>query len=90
MRRARRAIRTARRRSIRPCYLYDNFPGGIGLSEPLFRAAPVLVREAIDLVEACECSGGCPACVGPVPGEDDPAQSTQRERAAAVLALLGA
>ncbi len=71
-------------------FLYDNFPGGIGLSEPLFSAASVLVREAMDLVEGCECTGGCPACIGPVPGLDDPAQSTQRERAAAVLALLGA
>ena len=51
-------------------FLYDNYSGGIGLSEPLFRGAPQLVREAIELVQGCECTGGCPACVGPVPGID--------------------
>ncbi|NCT68478.1 MAG: DEAD/DEAH box helicase [Rhodanobacteraceae bacterium] len=71
-------------------FLYDNFPGGIGLSEPLFRSAPALVRAALDLVEACECSGGCPACIGPVLAGDDGGGSTQRELAATVLALLGA
>lgn len=71
-------------------FLYDNFPGGIGLSEPLFQSAQRLVREAISLVEGCECNGGCPACIGPVPCTDAPGETTQRERAAAVLALLGA
>jgi len=70
-------------------YLYDNFPGGIGLSEPLFRMAPVLLREALELVQGCDCHGGCPACIGPVIG-DDAAESSQGELAATVLALLGA
>ncbi len=71
-------------------FLYDNFPGGIGLSEPLFQCAALLVREAMGLVEACDCTAGCPACIGPVPGTDDGLATTQRERAATVLALLGA
>ncbi len=71
-------------------YLYDNFPGGIGLSEPLFRQAAELVQQAIDLVQGCECSGGCPACIGPVLNSEDSGVSTQRERAATVLGLLGA
>ncbi len=71
-------------------YLYDNFPGGMGLSEPLFRSARLLVREAMMLVESCDCSYGCPACIGPVSEADEDARATQRECAAAVLALLDA
>ena len=71
-------------------YLYDNFPGGMGLSEPLFRDAALLVREAMALVEGCDCSGGCPACIGPVSEADERSGATQRECAAAVLALLEA
>ncbi len=71
-------------------FLYDNFPGGIGLSEPLFRIASTLVSDAISLVESCECSGGCPACVGPVAGEDAAGVSTQRERAIQLLHLFDA
>ncbi len=71
-------------------FLYDNYPGGIGLSEPLFRSAAELVREAIELVQGCECVAGCPACVGPVPGDEARGGASARELAASVLALLGA
>ena len=49
-------------------YLYDNYPGGVGQSEPLFRLAGRLVVGALDLVQDCPCDAGCPSCVGP-PGE---------------------
>jgi len=52
-------------------FVYDNYPGGIGLSEPLFRLHPRLVREALALVSGCGCRDGCPSCVGP-PGEVGP------------------
>lgn len=71
-------------------YLYDNFPGGMGLAEPLFRSASLLVREAMALVEGCDCTGGCPACIGPVAEADESPGATQRESAASVLALLDA
>lgn len=70
-------------------FLYDNFPGGIGLSEPLYRAAPELVRAALELVEACDCNGGCPACIGPILASDADGPS-QAELAVAVLSLLAA
>ena len=47
-------------------FLYDNYPGGIGFSEPLFNLHPRLVSEAKTLIERCPCHEGCPACVGPV------------------------
>ncbi len=71
-------------------YLYDNFPGGMGLAEPLFRSAQLLVREAMVLVESCDCTGGCPACIGPVTEADESPGANQRESAASVLALLDA
>lgn len=47
-------------------YLYDNFPGGVGLSEPLWQRQGELVQRAGELVQRCDCKAGCPACVGPV------------------------
>ncbi|HEY4583965.1 MAG TPA: DEAD/DEAH box helicase, partial [Lysobacter sp.] len=52
-------------------YLYDNFPGGVGLSEPLWTRQKELVERAIELVERCDCRAGCPACVGPVLAADE-------------------
>jgi DEAD/DEAH box helicase domain-containing protein len=46
-------------------YLYDAYPGGIGFSEPLFRAHELLVRKTRELIQACPCEAGCPSCVGP-------------------------
>jgi DEAD/DEAH box helicase domain-containing protein len=46
-------------------YLYDAYPGGIGFSEPLFRAHDLLVQKTRELIAACDCEQGCPSCVGP-------------------------
>ncbi len=47
-------------------FLYDNYPGGIGLSEPLYRLHDRLLAESRALIGACPCREGCPSCVGPV------------------------
>jgi DEAD/DEAH box helicase domain-containing protein len=47
-------------------YLYDAYPGGIGLSEPLFRMTDQLLRQALQLMLQCPCQAGCPSCVGPL------------------------
>jgi DEAD/DEAH box helicase domain-containing protein len=47
-------------------YLFDNYPGGIGLSEPLFELHHRLLEQAGKMVEQCPCQSGCPSCVGPV------------------------
>lgn len=52
-------------------YLYDNYPGGVGLSEPLWTRRTELTRRALDLIDGCECAVGCPACVGPVLASDE-------------------
>jgi DEAD/DEAH box helicase domain-containing protein len=46
-------------------YLYDAYPGGIGFSEPLFRAHELLIHKTRELIQACPCDAGCPSCVGP-------------------------
>jgi DEAD/DEAH box helicase domain-containing protein len=46
-------------------YLFDAYPGGIGFSEPLFRAHELLVHKTCELIRACPCEQGCPSCVGP-------------------------
>ena len=47
-------------------FLYDNYPGGIGFSQPLYELHTRLVSEAKTLIESCPCHEGCPSCVGPV------------------------
>jgi len=46
-------------------FIYDNYPGGIGLSEPLYRLHDRLLAESLSLISACACRDGCPSCVGP-------------------------
>jgi DEAD/DEAH box helicase domain-containing protein len=47
-------------------YLYDAYPGGIGLSAPLFRIHDSLIRRTRELITSCSCEKGCPSCVGPI------------------------
>ncbi len=75
-------------RSFRPTlYLYDNYPGGIGIAAPLFELRQQVLERSAELVEQCVCKHGCPACVGPVLAADDRRLSPKRA-ALQVLALL--
>jgi len=47
-------------------FIYDNYPGGVGFSEPLFHMDEELRRRTHELIAGCECQSGCPTCVGPV------------------------
>lgn len=47
-------------------FLYDNCPGGVGLSEKCFTMQKVLLAHALSIVEQCSCPEGCPSCAGPV------------------------
>jgi DEAD/DEAH box helicase domain-containing protein len=64
--------------------LYDAYPGGIGFSEPLYRAHEILMRRTRELIVACECAQGCPSCVGPA-GDLAP---RAKEAALAILSRL--
>ena len=52
--------------------LYDNTPGGIGLSHKAYSMRNLLLQKALQVAEDCSCEYGCPSCVGPVGevGED--------------------
>lgn len=52
-------------------FVYDNYPGGIGLAEPLFAMRRTLLERTRDLIATCPCESGCPSCVGPL-GEVGP------------------
>jgi DEAD/DEAH box helicase domain-containing protein len=64
-------------------FVYDNYPGGIGLSEPLFTMREALLAKTRDLIATCPCESGCPSCVGPL-GEVGPLAKT------VALDILGA
>jgi DEAD/DEAH box helicase domain-containing protein len=53
--------------------IYDQAPGGAGLSARLYEIHDELLEAALEVVRRCPCSGGCPACVGPV--SDDEART---------------
>lgn len=46
-------------------YIYENYPGGVGLSAPLHGMHVRLLEGAEDLISRCACDSGCPSCVGP-------------------------
>ncbi len=46
-------------------FIYDNYPGGIGFSEPLHSMHHDLVAKTRELIDGCPCRSGCPSCVGP-------------------------
>ncbi|MHA6204963.1 DEAD/DEAH box helicase [Dyella soli] len=71
-------------------YLYDAFPGGVGLSAPLYERRENLVRLARELVQRCDCRAGCPACVGPVLAVDEQGEMPLKSLATRVLDLIAA
>jgi DEAD/DEAH box helicase domain-containing protein len=46
-------------------FIYDNYPGGIGFSRPLYDMHLILLDRTRELVGGCPCESGCPSCVGP-------------------------
>ncbi|MEE8408920.1 MAG: DEAD/DEAH box helicase [Myxococcota bacterium] len=72
-------------------FLYDRFPGGVGLAARLFEERDTLVRRARRLIEGCDCDDGCPACIGPGVGlvGDDEAGAERKRVAVALMDALG-
>jgi DEAD/DEAH box helicase domain-containing protein len=46
-------------------FIYDNYPGGIGFSRPLYDMHLSLLDRTRELIDGCPCASGCPSCVGP-------------------------
>ena len=54
-------------RSFEPdLFLFDNYPGGIGQSQPLYVMTDQLLAGAREVLANCPCDAGCPGCVGPL------------------------
>jgi DEAD/DEAH box helicase domain-containing protein len=47
-------------------FVYDNYPGGIGFSAPLYDVHHELLAGTRRLIAECPCENGCPGCVGPI------------------------
>ena len=47
-------------------FVYDNYPGGIGFSAPLYQIHHELLEGTRRLIAECPCENGCPGCVGPI------------------------
>lgn len=71
-------------------FLYDNYPGGIGISPGLYERRREVVRGARELVVACGCAWGCPACVGPILASDEARGYSPKAAALRVLELFDA
>lgn len=44
-------------------FIYDGHAGGVGIAARAFRELPDLLARVVDLVAACDCEEGCPACI---------------------------
>lgn len=56
--------------------LYEHVPAGIGFSQTLYELHDELLTAAHDLIAACPCDGGCPACIGPGAASPEAKQQT--------------
>jgi DEAD/DEAH box helicase domain-containing protein len=44
-------------------FIYDGYPGGVGLARNGYEAVDDLAATTLDMVASCDCQNGCPACV---------------------------
>jgi DEAD/DEAH box helicase domain-containing protein len=44
-------------------FIYDGFPGGVGIAEKGFSLLPDLWKATATVLRECPCSDGCPSCV---------------------------
>ncbi|UKS54848.1 DEAD/DEAH box helicase [Exiguobacterium acetylicum] len=58
-------------------YLYDRYPGGVGLAQSIYKQRGVMLRAARDSIVTCPCQDGCPACIGMVGVADEKERTIQ-------------
>jgi DEAD/DEAH box helicase domain-containing protein len=46
-------------------FIYDDMPGGVGLSDGVYERSDELLAQAAELIGDCPCPSGCPSCIGP-------------------------
>ncbi|SEG05480.1 DEAD/DEAH box helicase [Paenibacillus sp. UNC499MF] len=45
-------------------FIYDHYPGGIGLAEEVYGRFEEVKQAAKNLIRKCACEDGCPSCIG--------------------------
>ncbi|RKN84138.1 DEAD/DEAH box helicase [Paenibacillus ginsengarvi] len=45
-------------------FIYDHYPGGIGLAEDVYKRFDEIKAAAKNLIKKCPCEDGCPSCIG--------------------------
>jgi DEAD/DEAH box helicase domain-containing protein len=45
-------------------FIYDRYPGGVGLSEKVYESWDIVLEQARTVIESCPCINGCPSCTG--------------------------
>ncbi|MCP3738778.1 DEAD/DEAH box helicase [Rossellomorea sp. BNER] len=45
-------------------FIYDRYPGGVGLSEKVYEQIVEILIESKSMVINCLCENGCPSCIG--------------------------
>jgi len=53
-------------------FIYDNFPGGVGYSQEIYRIYRDIMQAAHKVITDCHCTEGCPSCIGPLHQNGDP------------------
>ncbi len=44
-------------------FIYDGYPGGIGIAEKAYELFHQLVKTTYELIRDCACEAGCPSCI---------------------------
>ncbi|MBJ6363654.1 DEAD/DEAH box helicase [Paenibacillus sp. GCM10012307] len=45
-------------------FIYDHYPGGIGLADDVYKRFDEVRESAKNLIRRCPCKEGCPSCIG--------------------------
>ena len=69
-------------------FIWDGYPGGVGISETVFGRLEDLIAATADMVAQCPCEAGCPSCVqSPQCGDGN--HPLDKEGAALLARLMG-
>jgi DEAD/DEAH box helicase domain-containing protein len=52
-----------RQTTLPTIFVYDGYPGGVGISRRGFDAFESLARDTLGVITRCPCERGCPACI---------------------------
>jgi len=75
--------------SLPTIFVYERIAAGLGFGAQLFELHEELLARAHDLIRACPCTHGCPACVGPVLEHERVRLETKRLALVLLEALRG-